>query len=98
MSSPVVAKNFNKITMVASYSTALLGFVDKRMKYITCIVLLFGSMSIKEHLLHVGSPDLDFSLKLNLRKNSKKCSSLNPKTCSNPVIIDQFSFLLHCQY
>ena len=56
------------------------------------------SMSIKEHLLHLDSPDIDFSLKLNLRKNSKKCSSLNPKTCSNPVIIDQFSFLLHCQY
>ena len=62
MSSPVVAKNFNKITMVASYSTALLGFADKRMKYITCIVLLFGSMSIKEHRFHVDSPDIDFSL------------------------------------
>ena len=48
--------------MVASYSTALLGFVDKRMKYITCIVLLFGSMSIKEHRFHVDSPDIDFSL------------------------------------
>ena len=37
-------------------------FVDKRTKYITCIVLLFGSMSIKEHRLHVDSPDIDFSL------------------------------------
>ena len=71
MSSPVVAKNFNKITMVASYSTALLGFVDKRMKYITCIVLLFGSMSIKEHRLHVDSPDIDFSL-VELRKKEQK--------------------------
>ena len=64
MSSPLNAKNFlNKIAMVAySYSTALLGCVDKRTKYITCIVLLFGSMSIKEHRLHVGAPDIDFSL------------------------------------
>ena len=38
-------------------------------------------------------PTLIFPL-LNLRKNNKKCSSLNLKTCSNPqaVIIDQFSF------
>ena len=50
--------------MVASYSTALLGFVDKRTKYITCIVLLIGSMSIKEHRLHVDSPEVDFSLKV----------------------------------
>ena len=70
MSSPVVAKNFNKITMVASYSTALLGFVDKRMKYITCIVLLFGSMSIKEHRLHVDSSDIGFSL-VELKKEQK---------------------------
>ena len=28
VSSPLVAKNLNKIAMVASYSTALLGFVD----------------------------------------------------------------------
>ena len=54
-------------------------------------------MSIKEHRLHVDLHDIDFSL-VELKKNSKKCSSLNPKTCSNPVIIDQFSFFLHCQY
>ena len=30
--------------------------------YITCIVLLFGSMSIKQHRLHVDSPDIDFSV------------------------------------
>ena len=97
VSSPLVAKHFNKIAMIASYSTALLGFVDQRTKYISFIVLLFGSMSIKEHLLHVDSPDIDFSL-IEHKKNSKKFSSLNPKTCLNPVIMDQFSFLLHCQY
>ena len=37
----------------------------------------------------MDSPDIDFSL-VELKKN--------PKTCSNLVIIDQFSFLLHCQY
>ena len=48
-------------------------------------------MSIKEHRLHVDSSDIDFSLVE--RKNIKKCLILHPKTCSNPVIIDQFSFL-----
>ena len=45
LGSPVVARNCNIITMVASYSTALSGFVDKRTRYIACIVSLFGSMS-----------------------------------------------------
>ena len=44
LGSPVVAKNCNKITMVVSYSTALSGFVEKRTRYITCIVSLFWSM------------------------------------------------------
>ena len=50
--------------MVSSYAIALLGFVDKRTKYTTCIVLLFGSMSIhgEEHRFHEDSPDIDFSL------------------------------------
>ena len=55
-------------------------------------------MSIKEHLVHVDSPDIDFSLVELKKKNSKKCSSLNPETCSNPVILNQFSFLLHRHY
>ena len=71
MGNPVVAKNVNKIIMVTSYSRALLGFVDKRTKYITCIVLLFGSMGIKEHRFHVDSPDIDFSL-VELKKKWQK--------------------------
>ena len=61
----------------------------RSMLHVLHVVLLFGSMSIKEHRLHMDSPDIDFSL-VELKKN--------PKTCSNPVIINQFSFLLHCQY
>ena len=60
-------------------------------------MLLFVSLSIKERRLLVDSPDIDFSL-VELKNNSKKCSSLNPKTCSNPVVLDQFSFLLHRHY
>ena len=54
-------------------------------------------MSVEEHQLHVDLPDIDFSL-FELMEKQQKCSSLHPKTCSNPVIIEQFSFLLLCQY
>ena len=69
--------------MVSSYSIALLGFVDKRTKYTTCIVLLFGSMSIKEHRFHVDSPDIDFSL-VELRKKEQKVFKFTSKNLLEP--------------
>jgi len=79
----VVAKSFNKITMVASYSTAFLGFEDKRTKYITCIVLLFGSMSIEEHQLHVDSSDIYFS-SVKLMEKQRKVFKFTPKNLFEP--------------
>ena len=56
-------------------------------------------MRIKEHRLHVDSPDIDFSL-LELKKNYQKVFKFTSKNLFEPscIIIGKFSFLLHCQY
>ena len=54
-------------------------------------------MSVEEHQLHVDLRDIDFSL-FELMEKQQKVFKFTSKNLFEPLIIEQFSFLLLFQY